>query len=114
MKHKIYTDGSGDGRIAWYNETTGANWNGRQSGITNNQAEYLAIYNALKSTSAKNVEILSDSKLVINQLNRQWHIKDDELRRLFDRIHNLIKSKKLNVKFVWVRRKDNPAGKYLG
>lgn len=114
MKHKIYTDGSGNGRIAWYNETTGKSWGGQEKGVTNNQAEYLAIYNALKSTSTENVEILSDSKLVVNQLNRKWHIKDDRLRELFDRIQELISSKKLNVKFVWVRRKDNPAGKYLG
>lgn len=113
-KQKIYTDGSGDGRIAWYNEATGESWFGHQSGITNNEAEYLAIFNALESAKAKDVEILSDSKLVVSQLKREWHIKEDSLRKLFDKVHSLIRERGLKVEFVWIRRKENKAGKYLG
>lgn len=118
--HRIYTDGSGDGRMAWVNETTGDSWSGREQGLTNNEAEYLAIFSALKSAKhnevkkVKEVEILSDSKLVVNQLNREWHIKDDRMRKLFDKVHQLIREKRLNVRFTWVPRKDNLAGKYLG
>jgi len=114
MKHKIYTDGSGDGRMAWYNATTDESWSGHQPGLTNNQAEYLAIYNALKSTKSKNIEILSDSKLVVNQLKREWHIKDDKLRALFDKVQALIRQRGLRVEFHWVARRNNLAGKYLG
>jgi len=111
---KIFTDGSGDGRIAWYNESTGENWSGRKQGITNNEAEYLAIEDALSKAKSKDVEIVSDSQLVVSQLKREWHIKDEKLRKLFDRVQKLIRDKKLNVKFSWVRRENNPAGKYLG
>jgi hypothetical protein len=51
---------------------------------------------------------------VVSQLKREWHIKDEELRKLFDRVQKLIRDKKLNVKFSWTRRENNPAGKYLG
>lgn len=113
-KHRIYTDGSGDGRVAWFNETTGESWSGRQEGVTNNEAEYLAVCSALQSATAKDLEILSDSKLVVSQLNREWHIKDGKLRALFDKAQKLVRERQLNAKFVWVPRKKNPAGKYLG
>lgn len=111
---RIYTDGSGDGRMAWYNESTKETWSGRQEGLTNNEAEYIAVINALESAKVKDVKILSDSKLVVNQLKREWHIKEDKLRKLFDSVHELIKRKGLNVEFEWVPREENPAGKYLG
>lgn len=111
---KIYTDGSGDGRMAWYNESTNKGWSGQEEGLTNNEAEYLAIYSALSAAEDKDVEILSDSDLAVNQLNRKYHIKKDSLRKLFDKIQDLINKKGLNVKFVWVPREKNKAGKYLG
>ena len=116
MKHKIYTDGSGDGRMAWYNESTGESWSGQQPGLTNNEAEYIAVYKALQTAKSKGVEIeiLSDSKLVVNQLKREWHIKDAKLRTLFDKVQKLIRDRKLNVTFTWIRRSQNKAGKYLG
>lgn len=118
MKHRIYTDGSGDGRMAWYNEATGESWSGQQAGLTNNEAEYLAVYEALNAIKPKGVdieiEILSDSKLVVNQLKREWHIKDDKLRALFDKVQALIRERGLKVGFRWIPRKENPAGKYLG
>lgn len=113
-KQKIYTDGSGDGRMAWFNETTGESWSGRRSNVTNNEAEYLAIQNALESVKTKEVEVLSDSKLVVSQLKREWHIKESRLRELFDKVHELIRDRKLKVTFTWVRREENKAGKYLG
>ncbi len=110
----IYTDGSGDGRMAWYNKTTGEIWSGKEEGLTNNETEYMAVYYALKFVDSKNIEIFSDSKLVVNQLNRNWHIKNDRMRKLFDKIQEIIKDRKLIVNFHWVNREDNPAGKYLG
>jgi len=111
---KIFTDGSGDGRISWYNETTGENFSAESAATTNNEAEYMAMLDALKKTKSKDVEVVSDSKLVVNQLKREWHIKEPRLRELFDRVQKLMRDKKLNVKFSWVRRSQNPAGKYLG
>lgn len=115
MKHKIYTDGSGDGRMAWYNESTGESWSGEQPDTTNNEAEYIAVQKALEAAESNaEIEILSDSKLVVNQLNREWHIKDARMRELFDKIQALIRERGLKVEFRWVNRKNNPAGKYLG
>ena len=111
---RIYTDGSGDGRMAWYNESNNESWSGQREGITNNEAEYLAVYDALSKVEDKEVEILSDSKLVVNQLNREWHIKHNTMRELFDKIQNLINEKGLKVRFVWIERAKNKAGKYLG
>ncbi|MDI6807243.1 MAG: reverse transcriptase-like protein [Candidatus Aenigmarchaeota archaeon] len=113
MKQKIYVDGSGDGRFCWYNETRNTSRAYKEVGITNNQAEYLAVYNALLENEAE-LEILSDSKLVVNQLNRNWHIKDDKLRKLFDKVQQVIKKKNLKVVIRWIKRKENKAGKYLG
>ncbi len=114
MKHRIYTDGSGDGRMAWYNETTGKSWMDRKEGITSNEAEYNAVINALESAEADEIEIFSDSKLVVNQLKREWHIKDTKMRVLFDEVQKIINDRGLKVEFTWIPREDNPAGKYLG
>lgn len=78
---------------------------------TNNEAEYTAVAWAL--TKLKDVtEILSDSQLIVNQLNRKYHIKEDRLRFLARRVWDLAKGR--NVKFTWVPRKENLAGKLLG
>ena len=111
---KIFTDGSGDGRIAWYDEAADENFSAKSAATTNNEAEYMAVLDALKKTKSKEVEVVSDSKLVVSQLKREWHIKEPRLRELFDRVQKLIRDKKLNVKFSWVPRSKNPAGKYLG
>ncbi|MCM8785604.1 MAG: reverse transcriptase-like protein [Candidatus Omnitrophica bacterium] len=115
MKQIIFVDGSGDGRFCWYNETTNIGNSYKMKDITSNQAEYLAIEKALENVpNNSEIEILSDSQLVVNQLNRIFHIKEDKLREFFDKIQNIIKEKKLKVTFVWIPRKNNKAGKYLG
>ncbi len=60
------------------------------------------------------IEILSDSRLAVNQLNGNWRIKDEDLKKLFDKIQEIIKSRNLKVTFTWISRKYNLAGKYLG
>lgn len=112
--HRIFTDGSGDGRLAWYNETTKESWSAKTHVSSNNEAEYLAIYNALNSAKTKNIEVLSDSQLVVNQLKREWAIKSDRMRDMFDKVHYIINMRSLEVQFTWVPREKNPAGKYLG
>ena len=47
--------------------------------ITNNQAEYEALIAALKlaaNIGARKLEILGDSQLVIQQMNREYETKD--------------------------------------
>ena len=85
--------------------------------ITNNEAEYLAVLFALKTIKEDiDFEIRSDSRLVVNQLNRKWHVKKKRLRQLANQIWNLVHERKLrgySTTFVWVSRKENIAGKML-
>ena len=111
----IYTDGSGDGRFCYYKPATREIGRRQIEGLTNNEAEYRGILLALLHTEPESeVLILSDSKVVINQLNLEWYIKSDKLREIFDNIHDIIEHKHLKVDFEWIPRKRNLAGKYLG
>ncbi|PIR07176.1 hypothetical protein COY65_00020 [Candidatus Jorgensenbacteria bacterium CG_4_10_14_0_8_um_filter_39_13] len=114
----IYTDGGSRGNpgpaaIAavinnkFYSERIGE--------TTNNVAEYKAAIFALKKTKhllgnkkAKktNLEIRSDSELVINQLNGEYKIKNDDLKPLFIEIWNL-KQDFESVKFTSIPREEN-------
>lgn len=71
---------------------------------TNNAAEYIAVIAALKDAREKfgvgnDLELFSDSKLVISQLNGSFKIKSRDLMRLYDEASALLalfKSYKLN------------------
>ena len=77
---------------------------------TNNEAEYLAIINALK-VFPEVEEIISDSQLVVNQLTHKYSIKEERLRKLASEVWQLAQGK---VRFTWCPREDNLAGKVLG
>ncbi|HEV2127048.1 MAG TPA: ribonuclease HI family protein [Thermomicrobiales bacterium] len=79
--------------------------------VTNNQAEYMTLLNALQwladglgnSASSASVTVHGDSQLVIKQLSGEWKIKDARLRRIametraqMDRFHD--------VSLTWHRR----------
>ncbi len=108
---KVYVDGSGKGKYGFFIEETNTAKIFTKENITNNQAEYLAVLEALKFTTG-NVEIYSDSKLVVNQLNHESHIKNDSLRNLAIKVWKLIGNRK--VSFIWIVREQNKAGKLLG
>lgn len=53
---------------------------------TNNYAEYMALIEALQKAhalGATEVECISDSKLVVEQLNRNWKVKEPSIQTLF-------------------------------
>ncbi len=59
---------------------------------TNNQAEYRAIIAALEkaiSLGAKQVEIRSDSELVVRQINGRYRVKNASLKPLYQRAKHL-------------------------
>lgn len=68
-------------------------WNSPFTRLTNNQAEYLTLWLALhecmdKFSPADNrVEIFSDSKLLVEQVNDRWRVRDAELKHLYAAIH---------------------------
>jgi len=121
---KIYCDGSGGYRpkFGYYvedNEKVRIEY--RTKFMTGNEAEYRAVLLALKYVmkegNDKEIEILSDSKVVINQLNHLWHIKSGKLRSLAVEVWSIIetlKSRGYSILLTWVPRSENKMGKALG
>jgi len=109
---KVYVDGSGKGKYCYCIPEIGVFAVFVGDNLTSNQAEYMAILTALKNVTAENVTIFSDSKLAVNQLNGVYHIKNDELRKLAQKIWKLCKGRV--VHFVHIPRELNRAGKMLG
>ncbi len=59
---------------------------------TNNQAEYRAIISALDYTlrlGANQVNMRSDSELVVNQINGQYRVKNTSLKPLYQKVKQL-------------------------
>jgi ribonuclease HI len=82
---------------------------------TNNVAEYGAVEIALvycanlietitKYKSTFHVTIISDSKLMVNQMNGAWKAKDADIRQCRDRLQELIQNNAMDVSFEWVDR----------
>lgn len=57
------------------------------------------------------VLVCSDNEVVVRQLSRDYHIGNDRLRKLAQRVWQMTKN--VEVKFCWVSRKENLAGKML-
>ncbi|MFH0828646.1 MAG: ribonuclease HI family protein [Candidatus Kerfeldbacteria bacterium] len=79
--------------------------------VTNNQAEYRAVEEALKKAKelgGTHLSVHLDSELVANQLRREFKIKDRELSVLFVRVWNLMQGFK-KVTFIVVPREKNYA-----
>lgn len=61
---------------------------------TNNVAEYEGLLlglQALLDLEKKNIRVQSDSQLLVRQLNGQYRVKDEKLKRLFERAVNLLR-----------------------
>lgn len=71
-----------------------------RSGLTNNQAEYDAIIHALSIFGGEEkVIIVSDSEVVIKQINGEYKVRDDNLIRKHALVKALTKSNDI-VEFV--------------
>ncbi|MGD8564985.1 MAG: ribonuclease HI family protein [Candidatus Bathyarchaeota archaeon] len=117
MHLKIYSDGASRGNpgpsaIAFiildeYGEilTKKAKYVGVK---TNNQAEYLALSSALDSASKISTEKVTcclDSKLVVNQLNGEYKVKDHKLMILWKKLDKF-KERFQKTVFIYVPRTD--------
>ena len=114
----IYTDGGSRGNPgpSAIGAVVGEKEYGESIGnTTNNIAEYSAVIFALKKAkqllggakAAKTeVELRTDSQLLVNQLNGEFKIKDKGLQPLFIEIWNLKQDFK-NVKFIHITRDKN-------
>ncbi len=114
----VYVDGSGRPKsmYGYYVKESNRVKYCKAEDLTNNQAEYLAIREALIDLLSidKEIIIYSDSKNIVKQLNHEHAINDSKLRELAIEIWNIIAESKANVRFEWISRRDNIAGKMLG
>lgn len=117
MSLSIYVDGGGgdDSGFGFYVKETGESFYEKKPGITNNQAEYMAIIAALKKfvTIDDEVTIYSDSKNTVSQLNHVFAINNEKLKELAREAWPII-AKYSKLKITWVPRNENLAGKMLG
>jgi ribonuclease HI len=81
---------------------------------TNNEAEYLAVVEALKwlkKFSAKQlptrVDFFLDSKLVAEQLSKNWRIKELRLKPLASQCWKIIGALPYSISFNHIKRENN-------
>lgn len=55
--------------------------------------------------------VCCDNEVVVKQLSRQYHIGNAKLRELAQQVWKMVVN--LDVKFEWIPRTENPAGKML-
>ncbi len=82
---------------------------------TNNQAEYKAVIEALKWIEENksqlgpdlNIECFLDSKLVVEQLNQNYKLKNEGLKPLFWQIRDLTLKLGGKISFQYIPREKN-------
>ena len=79
---------------------------------TNNVVEYRAIlFGLYKHPEA--TEVVSDSQLIIKQLSGEYTIRQEHLKVLVNKVRTRVEKLKHEVKFTWVPRGENKAGRIL-
>ena len=117
MKYHIYCDGAsrsnpGDASIGVSISLDGKEIHtiSREIGIaTNNEAEYQALLDGLNyciENSINEVDVFLDSKLVVEQVNKNFKVKAQNLKEFNTQVENLIKEFKY-IEFKHVYREDN-------
>jgi ribonuclease HI len=77
---------------------------------TNNQAEYQALIDGLKAAAdwmPDRLEVILDSKLVVEQVNGRWKVKEPELKQLHVQATELLKQFGDKVTVRHVGRAEN-------
>lgn len=80
---------------------------------SNNLAEYLALREALNyalSSDYNNIELYSDSKLIVEQVNGRWKVKSNDLKELAQSAISRIQSLRKHgcqISVTWVPREKN-------
>jgi ribonuclease HI len=78
--------------------------------MTNNQAEYLGLVNALEHClrlgKGHTVKAFSDSELMVKQINGEYRVKNEELRELYKKAKELSRQFK-GFTITHVRRNEN-------
>lgn len=71
---------------------------------TNNEAEYIAIISALTVMTEKEINMFSDSELVVRQLNGDYAVRQGHLLKLKEEVDCLRENR--NIKFSHVKREN--------
>ena len=82
--------------------------------LTVNEGEYMAMYFALEHALAsrlQSVVVLSDSQLVVNQVNGVYRVRKPHLILLKDAV--LVLVKRVGATIKWIPREENLAGLVL-
>ncbi len=77
---------------------------------TNNIAEYVALIECLKKakdTACKKLVVLSDSELMVRQLQGRYRVKSEGLRKYFQRVHRMLKNAPFEFEIRHVSREQN-------
>jgi ribonuclease HI len=118
VKARLFTDGGARGNpgpaaYAYVLETddgTVLAAHGEAIGVTtNNVAEYRALVEGLHKAvelQVDELEVVSDSELVVHQMRGEWKIKKDTLRALWEEAQDLA-SQLGKVRYTAVRREHN-------
>lgn len=76
---------------------------------TNNEAEYSAVLSAIyvaQELGATELEVRSDSKLIVNQLNGEWRVHESHLKHYFEEVRQEAdKLDKFGIQ--WIPRAEN-------
>jgi len=76
---------------------------------TNNEAEYVAMWTGLQvaiSKEIKKISVFTDSELVAKQLLGDYKVKNERLKKLHERVKNLVPSFE-QISFTHIRREKN-------
>ena len=76
---------------------------------TNNEAEYVAVYKAIKIMETINVDyrIYSDSQLIVNQINGKYEVRKQELKLLYERVVFAMEVSEHYQGIKWIPREEN-------
>ncbi len=114
MRLKVYTDGGARGNpgpaaCAFVIYDPAGNLRekrGKYLGkMTNNEAEYQGVIEALTSLADPELNFYLDSQLVVSQLNGIWKVKEPRLRVLLFKIRQLENGRKIT--YAYVPREQN-------
>ena len=118
MKARLFTDGGARGNpgpaayayVLEAEDGTVLAAEGQAIGVaTNNVAEYRALVEGLRRAAELHVdelEVVSDSELVVHQMRGEWKIKKDTLRALWEEAGDLA-ARIGKVRYTAVRREHN-------
>jgi len=104
VKYKIFTDGASSGNpgpsgygyvILDENDNVVKSASKFIGHSTNNIAEYLGLYNALKEVSNLDpdfIEIFLDSELIVKQIKGEYKVRNEKLKEIYKKIVEILKN----------------------